>query len=98
MVELLRNKLAGKKTLLLGFGREGRSSYKLIRKILPSFPLTIADSDVSVKENALVANDHHIGIGPMTRTRIRRPFIERKSCKVKTSPAIFDIGASPVHI
>lgn len=35
--------LKGKKLLLLGFGREGRASYDLIRRYLPEQPLTIAD-------------------------------------------------------
>ncbi len=43
MLEKLRGFFAGKKVLILGFGREGRSSYELIRKLLPDLRLTIAD-------------------------------------------------------
>jgi UDP-N-acetylmuramoyl-L-alanine---L-glutamate ligase len=66
MVELLKNKLENKKILLLGFGREGRSSYHLIRKILPQIPLTVADSDSSVKEVPMVAKDQNVSfiLGP----------------------------------
>ena len=39
----LREFFAGKKVLVLGFGREGRSSYKLIRKLLPEMQIVIAD-------------------------------------------------------
>ena len=67
MVEPLKNKLTDKKIVLLGFGKEGRSSYKLIRKIFPRLPLIIADSDETVKGNSLVINDpevcFHLGPG-----------------------------------
>ena len=66
MLELLKNKLADKKIILLGFGREGRSTYQLIRKIFPLLPIVIADSDLSIKENPLVANDPDVSfrLGP----------------------------------
>ncbi len=35
----------GKKVLILGFGREGRSTYNYIRRYLPDFKLTIADQN-----------------------------------------------------
>ncbi|MBQ6020140.1 MAG: UDP-N-acetylmuramoyl-L-alanine--D-glutamate ligase [Clostridia bacterium] len=35
----------GKKVLILGFGREGRSTYALIRKYLPDQPLGVADKN-----------------------------------------------------
>lgn len=41
-----------KKILILGFGKEGRSSYELIRKILPEKPLAIADmKDIELKDD-----------------------------------------------
>ena len=43
--------LHGKKILILGFGREGISSYKFIRKILPEISITIADKDKNVLNN-----------------------------------------------
>ncbi len=39
----LREFFVGKKVLVLGFGREGRSSYKLIRKLLPEMQIVVAD-------------------------------------------------------
>ena len=36
-------KLADKKLLLLGYGREGQASLKLIREILPEADLTVSD-------------------------------------------------------
>lgn len=49
LIEYLRNK----KMLILGFGREGQSTYKLIRKHLPDKELYIADQ----KENFYAEHD-----------------------------------------
>jgi UDP-N-acetylmuramoyl-L-alanine---L-glutamate ligase len=57
MYKLLREKLEGKKVVLLGFGREGSSSYKTIRKVIPALRLTIADRNESVREDPLVSSD-----------------------------------------
>ncbi len=43
MITDIIDTLRGKKILLLGFGREGRASYELIRRWLPGQPLAIAD-------------------------------------------------------
>lgn len=43
MISDIVRALEGKKLLLLGFGREGRASYDLIRRWLPQQPVTIAD-------------------------------------------------------
>lgn len=43
MLEELRRFFENKKIVILGFGREGRSSYELIRKLLPEQRLWIAD-------------------------------------------------------
>ena len=67
MLDLIRTELEGKNVLLLGFGREGQSSYRLIRRVLPELQLTIADVDESVRENELLKRDHfvdfHLGEG-----------------------------------
>lgn len=60
MVELIRQKLDGKKILLLGFGREGQASYAFIRKVLPEIQLTVADLNESLKENKLLATDQNV--------------------------------------
>ena len=57
MIDFLRRKLADKRILLLGFGREGQSSFSLIRRILPQLPLYIADADESITGNPLVTDD-----------------------------------------
>lgn len=43
-IEELKRFFQGKKILILGFGREGKSSYRLLRNLLPQIPLTIADA------------------------------------------------------
>ncbi len=60
MLDLIRRKLENKKVLLLGFGREGQSSYRLIRRVLPELHLTIADADKSVLGNEILKNDHFV--------------------------------------
>jgi len=58
MLDLIRTELENKKVLLLGFGREGQSSYRLIRHLLPELHLTIADANESVRENELLKGDN----------------------------------------
>ncbi|MCX6252662.1 MAG: UDP-N-acetylmuramoyl-L-alanine--D-glutamate ligase [Bacteroidetes bacterium] len=60
MHELIREKLAGKKVALLGFGREGQATINLIRKVLPSQEMTICDRDETVRKHPLVATDNCI--------------------------------------
>ena len=49
MFDLIRTELENKKVLLLGFGREGQSSYHLIRHFLPNIPLVIADANEAMQ-------------------------------------------------
>lgn len=59
LIEYIRNK----RILILGFGREGRSSYRYIRKYLPDTILTIADRrDVYVGDRnvRLVTGDDYL--------------------------------------
>lgn len=61
MIERLINYLKEKKILILGFGREGQSTYKLIRKYLADKYLWIADKKVEALENSeLLSNDNNI--------------------------------------
>ena len=53
MVKELINYFKDKKIIILGFGREGISTYKLIREYLPEQKLYIADG----KEDILSSND-----------------------------------------
>ncbi len=55
MKEKLKKLIKGKKVLILGFGREGQSSYKLIRLIAPEKFLTIADKENEHQDALLLA-------------------------------------------
>ena len=43
MINEIINEINIKKVIILGFGREGRSTYKFIRKYLPNKKLYIGD-------------------------------------------------------
>lgn len=50
MVQSLVRHLDGKSLLILGFGREGQSSYHFLRSHLPDLPLTIADQNPNLRD------------------------------------------------
>ncbi len=51
MISDLINYFKGKKIIILGFGREGISTYKLIREYLPDQKICIADERKSIEDN-----------------------------------------------
>ena len=51
MITDLVNYFKDKKILILGFGREGQSTYKLIRKYLPKQELYISDKKENFQDN-----------------------------------------------
>lgn len=51
MFDLILNRLRGKRILILGFGREGRSTFSFLKKYLPGSPLAIADKNASAFAN-----------------------------------------------
>lgn len=44
--------LSGRKVAILGFGREGVSTYQVIRRLLPAFPLVVCDRNENLLKNA----------------------------------------------
>ncbi len=48
-LDTFKNKLINKKILILGFGREGKDTFKFLRKIFPKKVLGIGDRDKNVK-------------------------------------------------
>jgi len=62
MYNLIRSELENKNVLLLGFGREGQSSYRLIRRVLPELHLTIADANESVRDNEMIKDDLNLDL------------------------------------
>ena len=45
MFDLILNRLRGKRILILGFGREGRSTLGFLRKYLPDADVAVADKN-----------------------------------------------------
>ena len=63
MIEKLRTLLNGKKVLILGFGREGQSTYQLIRLFFPETQLTIADGNENHQEAKMTGDsDQYVNI------------------------------------
>jgi len=60
MVDILRKRLEGKKVLLLGFGREGQSSFRVIRRVLPEQEICIADRNYGIREMQELQDDRHL--------------------------------------
>lgn len=60
MLDLIRQKLNNKSTAILGFGREGQSSYSLIRQVFPVKLLMIADRNEEVVNHPLLAGDSNL--------------------------------------
>ncbi len=48
------------KILILGFGREGRSTYKQLRKKNPNTPLVIADKNLNIANDELLKDDANV--------------------------------------
>lgn len=57
IVELLKHKLENQSVVILGFGREGQSSYSLFRRIFPEKKLAVADLNPGIREHSLLLND-----------------------------------------
>ncbi|HPI29992.1 MAG TPA: UDP-N-acetylmuramoyl-L-alanine--D-glutamate ligase [Bacteroidales bacterium] len=57
MMDVLREYLGNKKILVLGFGKEGQSTYGLLRKLFPEKTLCIADRNEDLKENEIIRAD-----------------------------------------
>lgn len=62
----LKKIFEGKRIMIAGFGREGRSSYKLIRKLFPTsssgVALAVADKNLNITTDQLLANDTDLSI------------------------------------
>lgn len=49
VADYILQKIQGKKIVILGFGKEGVSTYRFIRKYFPDMPLTIADGNANLR-------------------------------------------------
>ena len=59
MINEIINEINIKKVIILGFGREGRSTYKFIRKYLPNKKLYIGDIQ-DLNNDELIKNDNNV--------------------------------------
>jgi len=57
MIDFIKNKIRAKRLLILGFGREGQSTYRFLRHHLPELHLTIADNNIEIAQKI---NDDHV--------------------------------------
>jgi UDP-N-acetylmuramoyl-L-alanine---L-glutamate ligase len=57
MVELIRTLFTGKKIAILGFGREGKSTYKFLRQCMPTQSLHILDAKAKLDSDKELASD-----------------------------------------
>lgn len=57
MKDFLRKYLKNKRPVILGYGREGKSTFKLLREYFPELPLAVADkNECLLSENAELQN------------------------------------------
>ena len=59
MADLLPKEFRKQRALILGFGREGQSTYQYIRNYYPEKELFIADQDPSIGNNPLILHDRN---------------------------------------
>lgn len=50
MIEFLRNKINGRKLLILGFGREGESTFRFLEKYFPEIKIAVADVNENIPD------------------------------------------------
>lgn len=60
MINDLINYFKDKKVIILGFGREGKSTYKLIRKYLKDQHIFVADQNENFQEDSVLLNDQYV--------------------------------------
>ena len=81
--------LATKKPIIVGCGREGISTYRFIRSILPELPLTIADRDLELlSKYPIFASDQflsfQLGVGYLDKLDIYDLIIKTPGVTLKT--------------
>ncbi|MDD5571519.1 MAG: Mur ligase family protein, partial [Bacteroidales bacterium] len=60
MENRIKEIINNKKILILGFGKEGQSTYDFLRKYFQNLPLTIADLNKDVQKNPILKGDGNI--------------------------------------
>lgn len=62
MINDIINEFKDKKIVILGFGKEGKSTYSFIRKYLGNINLTIKDKNEKIKDEPLLKDDKNVTI------------------------------------
>lgn len=90
-INKLNDYLKNKEILILGYGREGSSSYRFLRKLFPNKLLSVADKkDISIDDNKvhLICGEHYLdNIGEFDVV-LKSPGISFKGIKVPLSTEI----------
>lgn len=60
MQSILKSLIDHQNILILGFGREGRSTYRTIRTLLPDRTLTISDKNTNLRDEKVLINDQNV--------------------------------------
>jgi len=60
MLDRLINDFKNKKIVILGFGKEGKSTYKFLRKYFKDVHISIRDANTNIKNDPLVESDNNI--------------------------------------
>lgn len=81
MFDLILNRLRGKRILILGFGREGRSTLAFLQKHLPDAVVAVADKNAM--EGVTHAGDHYLDAIYDYDIVIKTPGISLKDFDVK---------------
>lgn len=62
MINEIINEFKNKNIVILGFGKEGKSTYSFIRKYLKNINLTIKDKNDKIEDDPLLKNDKNVTI------------------------------------
>jgi UDP-N-acetylmuramoyl-L-alanine---L-glutamate ligase len=95
MKDFLARLFKNKKILILGFGREGLSSYKLIRANFPQLHITIADKRINVTEQIAVPDhflSYNLGEGYMEGLDAYDLIIKTPGISLKELPELMLTG------
>jgi len=91
MIDFIKNKISGKKILILGFGREGESTLRFLRKHFPKLKITIADQNSHVQKlhdefTEIISGASYLDSLKEYNLIIKSPGIQLNECSCKIPP------------